>query len=643
MNRLSFTWSLLIASVWWIGSPTQSSAEQKTIRILTIGNSFTENGTEYLSAIVKAADHKLIHKRLHIGGSSLSLHHERAFEPTDPIEGFGTPYANGETLTEALSSDEWDFVTLQQVSIKSHDISTYRPYVREIASLIHRFAPQAELIVHQTWAYRCDDPRFSKPSTQPEEPSTQQEMFIGLKNAYQTIAQELHAKIIPSGQGFWLADQHPDYGYKPDEQFDVESASYPALPNQQFSLHVGYRWKSTGDNKALKMDGHHANQAGKYLAACIWYACLFNESPKAIEFTPEGIDATYARFLREVAEEAVQNTGNTLRGKTKTELREDLDPQRHTFKERASVIDPHTGEYPAIGFTRGTADKPSDLQYASVDTSVESRGKLVLWLMGHNEELFKRLNAYGLHAIDVHYARGWFGKLCQPEPKSSVARGLVRLEAATGEDHSDELDLQFRDGAAERARKFLIWLDQEHPMGNWHQFLTPAKDRVRWDKVIVSGASHGSTTATRFAKHQKVSRVVMLCGPRDQDQNWQNLYSATPANHFFGFTHVLDGGWTADHYCRSWQLLRLNQYGPIIDVDQTSPPYANSRRLISGANVGGDSKRAHSSVTPSRSSPSDENGALLYEPVWEYLYTHPTTSIGDAVIAENDCDLDQNR
>ena len=641
MIRLSITSLLFIASVVVIGSPVGLSAEGKTIRILTIGNSFTENGTEFLNAIVKRTGHQIIHKRLHIGGSPLSLHYERALQPVDPVKGFGTPYSNGETLTEALSSEDWDFVTIQQLSIKSHDISTYLPYAQGIADLVHRFAPQAELVVHQTWAYRSDDPRFSKPNTQSGEPSTQQQMFEGLKKAYETISDELHTKIIPSGQGFWLADQHPKYGYKPDNQFDAVTAAFPTLPDQQHSLHVGYQWKNVDDQNVLKMDGHHANRAGKYLAACIWYACLFDESPRMIDFTPEGLDANHAAFLRETAEEAIKKSNNALHGKTTTQLREDANPQRYTLKTRASVIDPDTGEYPAIGFTRGTADKPSDLQYASVDTSVKSRGQLVLWLMGHNEELFKRLNSYGLHTIDVHYARGWFGKLCQPEPQSNVARGLVRLEAATGEDHSDELDLQLRDGAAERARKFLIWLDQEHPTGNWHQFLTPTKDRVRWDKVIVSGASHGSTTATRFAKHQKVSRVVMLCGPRDQDQDWQNLYSATPEHCFFGFTHILDGGWTADHYCRSWQLLGLNKFGPIINVDQASPPYANSRRLISGADVGGDAKRAHSSVTPGRASPSDENGELLYEPVWEYLYTHPTNLVGSQVMPEQDCDLNQ--
>ena len=156
-------------------------------------------------------------------------------------------------------------------------------------------------------------------------------------------------------------------------------------------------------------------------------------------------------------------------------------------------------------------------------------------------------------------------------------------------------------------------------------------------KIIVTGASHGSTTAARFAKHQRVDRVVMLCGPRDQDQDWQGLPSATPANRFFGFTHVLDGGWTGDHYCRSWELLGLHAFGPIVNIDDAQPPYENSRRLITAADVGGDARRAHSSVTPGGSSPQAADGSLLFDPVWRYLFTHDVEAVGEATNPDPDC------
>jgi len=316
-------------------------------------------------------------------------------------------------------------------------------------------------------------------------------------------------------------------------------------------------------------------------------------------------------------------------------------PQKFHLEARASELDKRAREYPKIGFVFGSAKKPQDLQHAMVDTSVKSRGQLVIWLMGYNSRLFDRLASYGLHAIQPHYANRWFSKVCLEKPVGEHSRGNMRLEAATGEDFSDQADIQPPDGMKERARQFLLWLTKKNPAGRWEQFLTADHQDVRWDKVIMAGSSHGSTTSARFAKHQKVARVVMLCGPRDQYQTWQSLPSATPQNRYFGFSHVLDGGWTADHYCRSWELLGLHEFGPIVNVDRAKPPYGDTRRLITSLDVKNNAKRAHSAVTPGSSTPKAKDGALAYEDVWRYLFTHPVTHIGDPVPTDESCVKDQ--
>ena len=257
--------------------------------------------------------------------------------------------------------------------------------------------------------------------------------------------------------------------------------------------------------------------------------------------------------------------------------------------------------------------------------------------MDYNDALFQRLNEYGLHAVQPHYANKWFAIL---KPRDRMDRGNVRLEAATGRDVSDQLDVPAPDGMMERVRAMLKGLAQRHPQGDWKQFLSSDGSEVRWNKVIVAGASHGATTAARFAKEVKVDRVVMLCGPRDQDQDWQALPSATPAERYFGFSHVLDGGWSGDHYCRSWELLGMNDSGPIVNVDDTPSPYGNSRRLISAVDVGGDEKKAHSAVQPGKSSPLGPDGQPLYEPVWRYLFTHPLDEVGAPVPRDPDCRQD---
>jgi hypothetical protein len=277
-----------------------------------------------------------------------------------------------------------------------------------------------------------------------------------------------------------------------------------------------------------------------------------------------------------------------------------------------------------------------------VDTRVQPQGKLVIWLMGYSSPLFERVSGYGMHAIQVHYANGWFGKLSRVAPPGDDKYlGKIRLEAATGEDFSDAVNIPKPDGMQERAFQFVKWLAEKNPQARWDYFLADDQKGLRWDRVIISGSSHGSTTAARFAIHHRVDRVVMFCGPRDQTETWQALPSATPSNRFFGFSHVLDGGWTGDHYCRSWELLGLNQYGPIVNVDEANPPYGNTRRLITNANVNNDDRRAHSSVVPGNAAAKDAAGKFIHEDVWRYLFTQPVDRVGDPVPRDPDCHVEQ--
>jgi hypothetical protein len=319
----------------------------------------------------------------------------------------------------------------------------------------------------------------------------------------------------------------------------------------------------------------------------------------------------------------------------------DSNPQRYTFTARASELDARARPHPEIDFVFEKDGKPADVQHASADTRMPPQGKLVIWLMGHSASLFERVNSYGLHAIRVHYANGWFGKFGNAAPPDDDKfLGKIRLEAATGEDFSDVVNIPKPDGMMERALRFVKWLAQENPPGRWEYFLTDDRQGLRWDRVIISGSSHGATVSARFAKHQRVDRVVMFCGPRDQFETWQALPSATPANRFFGFSHVLDDGWKGDHYCRSWELLGLRQFGQLVNVDQTRPPYGNTRRLITAADVKNDAKRAHGCVVPGGSAVKAADGAFLHEDVWRYLFTHPIEEVGEPVPHDAGCEMD---
>ena len=312
----------------------------------------------------------------------------------------------------------------------------------------------------------------------------------------------------------------------------------------------------------------------------------------------------------------------------------DPKPQVYHLTARASEIDPRCKAHPEVGFLLEKDGKPQDVQHADVDTRVAPRGQLVVWLMGYSQPLADKVNGYGLHHIQVAYAREWFGKLNTEPADDPQHLGNIRLEATTGVDASKDIDIPVPDSMKERAFQFVRHLAKTHPQGRWEQFLAKDGKGLDWEKVIVSGASHGATSSARFGLAQKCARIVMFCGPRDQLDNWQGLPSATPANRFFGYSHVLDGGWSGDHYPRSWLLLGLNKFGPIVNTDETKAPFGHSRRLITKYDVKGDANKAHGFVQVNKNAPKDANGNFLQEEVWRYLFTSPVDEVGQPVPAE---------
>src|SRR5215471_8300096 len=100
--------------------------------------------------------------------------------------------------------------------------------------------------------------------------------------------------------------------------------------------------------------------------------------------------------------------GATARAADDPLVFQDPSAKRYELTARASQIDPRARSHPEIDFLLEKDGKPQDAEHASVDTRVKPEGKLVIWLMGPNPSLFERVNSYGLHAIRVHYANGWF-------------------------------------------------------------------------------------------------------------------------------------------------------------------------------------------------------------------------------------------
>lgn len=280
------------------------------LRLFVIGNSFSGNATRYLPRLAKEGGHALVLSRAEIGGAPLQTHWDAAAaaeaNPDDPK---GKPYG-GKSLKTMLSNGTWDIVTIQQASYFSADIASYEPYAKNLRDYIKKLQPNAEVVMHQTWAYRADSDKFGQ-VRQNHLADNQNEMWEESRKAYRATAAELGLRLIPNGDAFQAVNSDPNWGYKKDAKYDFANPVFPSLPDQTHSLNAGYRWANNkAGTKALDFDSHHSNDAGCYLGACVWYGFLFGESSEKLTFVPAGIPADFAAHLREVAWKTVQDAAN---------------------------------------------------------------------------------------------------------------------------------------------------------------------------------------------------------------------------------------------------------------------------------------------------------------------------------------------
>ena len=128
------------------------------IKILAIGNSFSEDATHYLHQIAKAdgVDIKVVN--LYIGGCSLKQHWEniQSGEKSYLLQENGYSKELYVSIQDALELEAWDYVVTQQVSHESGVLESYSPYIENMQGYIKEVLPDTKLLLHQTWAYEID-------------------------------------------------------------------------------------------------------------------------------------------------------------------------------------------------------------------------------------------------------------------------------------------------------------------------------------------------------------------------------------------------------------------------------------------------------------------------------------------------------
>ncbi|MBQ8431362.1 MAG: DUF4886 domain-containing protein [Clostridia bacterium] len=176
------------------------------MKILSIGNSFSQDAHRYLHDIAKHDGVALKAVNLYIGGCSLRSHYLNMLDDNAAydFEFNGEKTGIKVSIRQALVSDDWDYVTLQQASHYSDQYQTYSPYVEALAAYVRKYCPHAKILIHQTWAYEKDSKRLLEKMGY----RTPEEMFARAQECYERAAKAIEADaIIPCGKAMLLASQ----------------------------------------------------------------------------------------------------------------------------------------------------------------------------------------------------------------------------------------------------------------------------------------------------------------------------------------------------------------------------------------------------------------------------------------------------
>ncbi len=268
MKRLM---TLLLAAAL---SLTAFAQQKDTLRILAVGNSFSQDAVEqYLWELFDAAGIPVIIGNLYIGGCTLERHFQNSV--TDKSIYSYRKVKNGVkttrepvTLAAGLADEPWDYVSFQQASGFSGEYETFEPYLLALRAYVRRRVPaDARFMWHQTWAYSADADHHDFPR-------------------YGRDQQRMYEAIVAASRAV------------------MKNHKFPVLIPAGTAIQNG-RTSRLGDT--FNADGYHLERTyGRYTAACTWFEAISGLDVTANPYHPSSISPETALICRKAAHAAVR-------------------------------------------------------------------------------------------------------------------------------------------------------------------------------------------------------------------------------------------------------------------------------------------------------------------------------------------------
>ncbi len=247
----------------------------RVIKILAIGNSFSDDAIEhYLHDLAVADGHNVLISNMYIGGSSLEDHWNHALEDSAAynlrvISPNGNHDAfNDVTLEEAISGENWDYISFQEVSQLSGIIDGYKEYLPKLLEYTRPLTsnPELKFVLHQTWAYASDSDHSG---------------FVN----YDRDQMKMYKAIV-------------DVVWKAKELYDIDIVvpAGTAIQNGRTS-YVGDKFTRDGYHLSLNM--------GRFTASATWFEAIFGRLSNNI-FIPKNFSEYDVELVKDAAIKAVR-------------------------------------------------------------------------------------------------------------------------------------------------------------------------------------------------------------------------------------------------------------------------------------------------------------------------------------------------
>ena len=246
------------------------------IKILAIGNSFSQDALAHLSEVAGAGGVTIMERNLFIGGCVLQRHWENVLSDAHDysLQKCGKEVRANTSIREGLELERWDYITLQQGSSQSCDFRFYNdeehPYLTQLSEYVNKQVPGARQLIHETWAY-ANNRAAAVLGYTGEAPQARNRMFADVEACYLQAAKLLHTNVIPVGAAILAAQNR--YGFSEDRMY---------------------------------LDGHHLSQPlGRVLASLVWYEAITGRDARENPYTHPQITPDDLITLKQIAHEVV--------------------------------------------------------------------------------------------------------------------------------------------------------------------------------------------------------------------------------------------------------------------------------------------------------------------------------------------------